>query len=170
MQISESTFETLRLKLRYKVRYHLGPWCPDVDDVVQETLSRIIAAARNQQIRSPDSIGAFASATCTNVIREYRRGLWREVVADLDVGRADPSASAAEELEMQDLIDRTFAELPERDRELLQAFYIDEKSAEEISRELDYKEGTFRVALFRARERFRRISTGSLKSEAHGTH
>lgn len=170
MQIDQNTLENIRLKLSYKVRYHLGPFCPDIDDVVQETLSRILSAARDQRIRNPESLGAFASATCTNVIHEYRRGLWREVPAELDVTRPDPSVSVMEQLEMQNLIASTLAELPERDRVLLRAFYLEEKTAEEITRDLSFTESAFRVALFRARERFRKISTGTLKSEARGTH
>ncbi|MBI1894991.1 MAG: RNA polymerase sigma factor [Acidobacteria bacterium] len=168
MQISGDVLETLRLKLRYKARYHLGGYCPDVEDVVQETLSRVLAAARDGRIRNAESLGAFASATCQNVIHEYRRGLWREM--PFEAGPTDPVAPADNSLELQDLVARTIAELPERDRALLIAFYLEENAPEEICRDWGLNEGSLRVALFRARERFRKISGATLKSSAPGTH
>ena len=36
--------DRLRLKLRYKVLYHVGHNCADVDDLVQETLVRFFRA------------------------------------------------------------------------------------------------------------------------------
>jgi DNA-directed RNA polymerase specialized sigma24 family protein len=128
MEIDNQAIESLRLKLRYKVRYHLGSYCPDIDDVVQETLSRLLEAARADRIRNPGSLGAFASATCNNVIHEYRRGLWRE------------------------------------------APYEQHELPEQISEETGLTAANMRVALFRARERFRKISGDGMKSIVSGRH
>src|ERR1700693_5387994 len=82
-----------RLKLRYKVCYHLGNSCPDVDDVVQEALTRFLCAARDEKIRNPESTGAFLSGICNNVIQEYRRRVWREPLSDPDSGPAGRAAA-----------------------------------------------------------------------------
>jgi RNA polymerase sigma factor (sigma-70 family) len=170
MEICATTLEKLRLKLGFKVRYHLGSYCPDVEDVVQETISRVIDAAQNNRIRNPDSLSAFASATCSNVIREYRRGIWRDAPLDFGDSVRDPAASAAQTAEVHDLVARTLASLPDRDRMLLYAFYIQEKPVEEIIAEWGLTEAAFRVALFRARERFRKIAENGLKSQASEQH
>jgi RNA polymerase sigma factor (sigma-70 family) len=171
MEIDNQAIEALRLKLRYKVRYHLGSYCPDIDDVVQETLSRLLEAARADRIRNPGSLGAFASATCNNVIHEYRRGLWREAPYEQPELPEQPVRPVdAEALETRNLVAQTLAELPERDRWLLTAFYLEEKTPEQISEETGLTAANMRVALFRARERFRKISGDGMKSIVSGRH
>jgi DNA-directed RNA polymerase specialized sigma24 family protein len=39
-QLAPEVLESYRVRLRYKVSYHLGGFCPDVEDIVQETLAR----------------------------------------------------------------------------------------------------------------------------------
>src|SRR5438093_10409389 len=78
MQIDAETLDKFRLKLRSKVRYHVGGVCPDVEDLVQETLVRFLRCAEDDKIRSPSNLGAFLNGVCNNVILEYRRRLWRE--------------------------------------------------------------------------------------------
>jgi DNA-directed RNA polymerase specialized sigma24 family protein len=78
MKFDPDRIERYRRKLGYKVCYHLGSFCPDIEDVVQETLTRFLRAIRDDQIRNPESVGAFLSGICNNVIQEYRRRLWKE--------------------------------------------------------------------------------------------
>lgn len=170
MQIDAETLDKLRCRLRYKVLYHLGRYCPDIDDVVQETLSRVMVAAQGDRIRNPDSLGAFVSATCNNVLHEYRRGLWREVSLDPEMPVHGSTPSAASQVEMRDLVARTLTELPERDRQLLHAFYLQEKPLTQIALETGSTESVLRVALFRARERFRKISDRGVKSNVSFGH
>ena len=73
MDLDESAVERLRLKLRYKVLYHVGSGCPDVDDLVQESLARFFRAEQRSQIRNTEEFGAFLNGVCRNVILEYRR-------------------------------------------------------------------------------------------------
>ncbi len=73
MDLSDSSIERLRLKLRYKVLYHVGHSCADVDDLVQETLVRFFRAEQRQTIRNTEELGAFLNGVCRNVILEYRR-------------------------------------------------------------------------------------------------
>ena len=64
--------------MRYKVLYHLGHNCADVDDLVQETLTRFLRAEQRRQIRNTEEFGAFLNGVCRNVILEYRRRIRRE--------------------------------------------------------------------------------------------
>ena len=82
MDLSEPALERLRLKLRYKVLYHVGHNCADVDDLVQESLARFIRAEQRQQIRNIEEFGAFLNGVCRNVILEYRRRSRREPPLD----------------------------------------------------------------------------------------
>ncbi len=169
MEITDEALQSLRQKLQFKVRYHLGHWSPDIEDVVQETITRLLRTVKNQGIRNPESWAAFASATCNNVIHEHRRKFWRETPADPGVpeGTTRPHAAV---LEAQDLVVRTLSQLSERDRELLRAFYLEEKSPDQICAETGLSPGSFRVALCRAKERFRGISKPAVKSNAGESH
>ena len=158
IEFSEPTLERLRLKLRYKVLYHVGHNCPDVDDIVQETLTRFVRAEKQSQIRNnADDFGAFVNGVCRNVILEYRRRVRREPLADPDIPVRDSAVRPdAEVFEMRQAIDQGLAELAERDRKILRSLYLEGKEKEEICREWSMSDAQFRVVLFRAKERFRR--------------
>ena len=84
MKLEPETIDRYRRKVRYKVCYHLGSFCQDVEDVVQETLARFLRAIQDDKVRNPESVGAFLSGICNNVILEYRRRFWKEPSTDLD--------------------------------------------------------------------------------------
>jgi len=78
MSLLGEDLEVLRPKLRLKICYEVGFLCPDVDDLVQETLARFLVASRNEQVRNPEAAGAFLNGVCRNVILEYRRRASRD--------------------------------------------------------------------------------------------
>jgi RNA polymerase sigma-70 factor, ECF subfamily len=171
VDIDAASIEQFRQRLRWKVCYHLGSFCPSVDDVVQETLTRLLVALRDDKIRNPESMGAFISGICNHVISEYRRRLWREPPVDPDMPVREPAVNpVAENYEARQAIAAVVRELPERDRRLLQLFYLDEMDKEEICRREGISDGQFRVALFRARRRFREIYRQQVKHLASGGH
>ena len=158
MDLSEPSLERLRLKLRYKVLYHVGHGCADVDDLVQESLARFIRAEQRQQIRNTEEFGAFLNGVCRNVILEYRRPMRREPNLDQDMPIPDTGVRPEGDiLEMRDSIDSSLAELAERDRMILRALYLEGREKDEICREWKMSDAQFRVVLFRAKERFRRV-------------
>jgi RNA polymerase sigma-70 factor (ECF subfamily) len=157
MDFNEPSIDRLRLKLRYKVLYHVGHNCADVDDLVQESLVRFFRAEQRNTIRNTEESGAFINGVCRNVILEYRRRMRREPLADPDIPIPDAGVRPeAEMLEMRDAIDSGLAELAERDRTILRALYLEGKEKDEICKEWGMTDAQFRVVLFRAKERFRR--------------
>jgi RNA polymerase sigma-70 factor (ECF subfamily) len=171
MEFDAPALERFRLKLRYKVCYHLGSVCPDVDDLVQETLARMVAAARESKIQNPASIGAFLSGICNNVILEYRRRLWRESPAESGPAPQHPLvAPEADALAVRDAVAAALAELSDRDGEILRAFFLEDQDKEEICRATGLSDSQFRVVLFRAKDRFRKIYRQNLKRAASAGH
>jgi len=171
MQIDGEMLDKFRLKLRYKVRYHVGSACPDVEDLVQETLVRFLRIAEENRIRNPDNLGAFLNGICNNVIFEYRRKLSREEPYETELHEDRQAVEPkAELMEMREAIDAALAGLSGRDHAMLRGFYLEDKSTEEICQTLGATQAQFRVALFRARERFRRIYCQHLKSRAADCH
>ena len=171
MNISGEELEKLRLKLRFKVSYEVGFACPDVEDIVQETIARLLVASQNEKIRNQEALGAFLNGICRNVILEYRRRSQRdepmpEVVPE-PPGRHLPEADL---FELRQAIALGLAQLPERDRRILRAFYLEEKTKEEILKQTGLSDQNFRVVLFRAKEKFRAIYLEHAKHQATSRH
>lgn len=170
-EIDEPTLERLRLKLRYKVLYHVGHNCADVDDLVQESLARFIRAGQRRQIRNTEEFGAFLNGVCRNVILEYRRRVRREPNSDQESEIPERGVRPdAEIFELRDAIDSGLAELADRDRAILRSLYLDGKDKDEICKEWNMTDAQFRVVLFRAKERFRRAYNGEMKQNSPSKH
>lgn len=171
IEYDEAALERFRLKLRYKVLYHVGHYCADVDDLVQETLTRFIRAEQRHQIRNTEESGAFLNGVCRNVILEYRRRVRRDPTSDQTNTLPERGVRPeAEILELRDAIDNGLAELSDRDRAILRALYLDGREKEDICRDWNMTDAQFRVVLFRAKERFRRAYTGEVKHNMESRH
>jgi RNA polymerase sigma-70 factor (ECF subfamily) len=171
MDLNEAAIDRLRLKLRYKVLYHVGHNCADVDDLVQETLVRFFRAEQRKIIRNTEELGAFLNGVCRNVILEYRRRIRREPAMDPDTPIPDNGIRPeADTIELRDAIDNGLKELAERDRVILRALYLEGREKEHICQEWGMSDAQFRVVLFRAKERFRRAYSTEMKRSAPGEH
>ena len=170
MEFDPQTLEQYRRKLRHKVCYHLGGVCPDVEDVVQDTLMRFISAVKENRIHNPASIGAFLSGICNNVILEYRRRIWRDAAEPESPGQEPLVTPDTEAFELRDAINAALAEMSDRDCQILRSFFLQEKDKDVICRETGLSEAQFRVALFRAKDRFRKIYRQGVKQTAAGSH
>ncbi len=171
MQVNGETLDKFRLKLRNKVRYHVGTVCPDVEDLVQETMVRFLRSAEGDKILNPGNLGAFLNGVCNNVILEYRRRLWREEPYEPEF-RQDRHATRPEAdlMEVREAVDAGLARLSDRDHIILRSFYLEDATRGEICQTLGITDAQFRVALFRAKGRFRKIYRESLKLRATGRH
>jgi RNA polymerase sigma-70 factor (ECF subfamily) len=156
--LSPEDIERLRPKLRFKVCYEVGFFCPDVDDIVQEALTRFLLASQQEKVRNPEAAGAFLLGVCRNVISEYRRRSHREDPMPEVV--PEPPGKSMPETELfncREAIARAMEQLSERDRSILRAFYLEEKTKEDIMAQTGLTDQNFRVVLFRAKEKFRRL-------------
>jgi RNA polymerase sigma-70 factor (ECF subfamily) len=156
-RISQHEWEVFRRKLTYKVRFHLGNFCSDVEDLVQESLTRFHRALDEDILRRSESMGSFLNSICNNVISEYRRRLWREVAYDTDFPPERPVRPAADILEMRNSIDMALERLSDRDRMILTAFYLQEQEKQEICEKMGVSDAQFRVIISRAKKRMRRL-------------
>lgn len=171
MNISDEDLEKLRPRARFKVCYEVGFYCPDVDDIVQESLARFLVATRAGKIQNPEAMGAFLNGICRNVISEYRRRNMRdepmpEVVPE-PPGKGIPQADL---FELRQAIAQGMEQLSDRDRRILRGFYLEEKSKEEILKQTGLSDENFRVVLCRAKERFRAIYVEQTKHRGTSSH
>jgi len=171
MNLSGEELDKLRTRLRYKVSYDVGFYCPDIEDIVQESLARLLAATRDDKIHNPAALGAFLNGVCRNVISEYRRRNMRDEPMP-EVVPEPPNAGIPESefLELRQAIARGLELLSERDRRVLTSFYLEEKSKDEILKVTGMSDENFRVVLCRAKERFRAIYIELTKHRGASRH
>ena len=156
-KIAPEEWNSFRRKLTSKVRFQLGHFCSDIEDLVQETLARFHRALDDDTLQRPESMGAFLNAICNNVISEYRRRLWREVPYDSEAPPDHPAAPTVDLLEIRNSTDFALEKLNVRDRAVLTAFYLHEQEKTEICRSMGVTDAQFRVIIFRAKKRMREL-------------
>jgi RNA polymerase sigma-70 factor, ECF subfamily len=131
-----------------------------IDDVRQETLTRVIATLRRDGgIRQPERFGAFVNSICKNVLRENERDSRRtQPLAEDHFEMPDKFVDLERALISQETkakVREILGEMKKRDRELLRAIFLEEKDKDEICREFGVEREYLRVLLHRAKERFR---------------
>jgi RNA polymerase sigma-70 factor (ECF subfamily) len=146
----------LYLKLRVRLRsVHL------IEDIRQETLMRVLEILREGPgVARPDRFGAFVNGVCNNVMRELQRlderaEPWDEQSAEEPI---DPTVDLDAELindEMKRVIQQVFAVMPQKDRNILQALFLDETEKAEVCRQFRVDTDYLRVLVHRAKAQFR---------------
>ena len=133
----------------------------DLDDRVHDVFLMVTQSIQRGELRAPERLMGYIRT----VVRRQVAGHIEDTVnarrmrVDIDVGipvsdRApNPERKAIQEQNM-DLAMRILRSLPERDREVLRRFYLDEQPAEEICRDLGLTETQFRLIKSRAKSRF----------------
>jgi len=144
----------LRIRLRAR---RLSP--DKIDDLVQNTLLKVIVKVYQNAVRQPECFGSFVNSTCNNVLREYYR----------DSAKNQPSEDGSLEvpdkvLNLEGLlasketarhVRRVLDELPERDRRILRSLFFEEKDKDEICEDFGVKRDYLRVLVLRAKDKFR---------------
>jgi RNA polymerase sigma-70 factor, ECF subfamily len=148
----------LRIKLRSRLRSQAL-----IDDACQETFLRVFKSLRSGEgIQKPERIGAYVNAVCDRVLLELYRSERRHappkdaVVEDIP-DEAPQLEQALLDNERRALVRRTIAELPEQDRALMQAMFVEEQDKNDICERFNVDRDYLRVLLHRAKNRFRNL-------------
>ncbi len=146
----------LQLKLRSRLS---SPQA--VEDVRQETFVRVFKAlSKEGTLRDPARLGAFVNTVCNNVLFEHYRASSRSQSLD-EEGQPEPVATGADALdlasskEMKQKVREILLNLPDRDRLLLKAVFLDERDRDEVCREFSVEREYLRVLLHRAKQEFK---------------
>ncbi len=152
--------------LRMILRRTTGGDAAVVDDLIQETLIIVIQRLRREPLADPTRLAAFAAQTARNLAIAHRRKMGRQRTdtgaESLEYVSAEPRDSSEQLTEESNrwIVSRLLADLPqERDRIVLQRFYLQDHDRAVICRDLGLTETTFNQVLFRARNRLREIVT-----------
>lgn len=147
--------DLLRIKLRCRLKSRQA-----MEDVQQETFVRVLAAVRSGTgVRQPDRLGAFVNSVCNNVLLEFYRSTARDPQERDEPGElADRSSDLLGFLVTQQTcrqVRDVLARLPERDRSLLRALFLEEKDKDQLCQEFGVGRDYLRVLLHRAKQSFR---------------
>jgi RNA polymerase sigma-70 factor (ECF subfamily) len=160
--------ELIQLKLRSRLH---SPQA--IEDVRQETFSRVFAALRGGKIRQPDRLGAFVNSMCNNVLLEQYRASSRDSSLE-DEEQADFPALTVDVLgaiaakQMAEKIREILEEMPERDRRLLQEVFLEERDKDEVCRDLGVDRDYLRVLLHRAKQSFKSLYLKNMAARPPG--
>lgn len=129
------------------------------EDIIQDTFLRAIAFLQRGHLDHPERLGAFMCRVCENTTKEHFRKLARDInMAEGQEDPADESVGSEERLvseERKRSVRNILEEMPDKDRRLLRALYIEERDKDEVCREFKVDRNYLRVLLHRAKARFR---------------
>jgi RNA polymerase sigma-70 factor (ECF subfamily) len=148
--------ELLKLKLRSRLQSSHA-----IEDVCQETFARVFAVLRRDGgLRQPERLGAFVNTVCNNVLFEQYRSASRSESLDAE-GAPEPVATGADALDIaashqiKKKVREILLRLPQRDRSLLKAVFLDERDRDEVCRQFGVEREYLRVLLHRAKQEFK---------------
>jgi len=148
--------ELILLKLRPRLRNR-----EQIEDVKQETFSRALSLIRSKGgLRHAERLGPLVNSICNNVLMEqYRVSNRVEALEDDEAERLVETGSEALNMVITDdtrkVVRHILNRLNERDRNILQAVFLDERDKDEAWVELGVDRDYLRVLLHRARGSFR---------------
>lgn len=146
---------TIRLSLRYRLR----SW-QLIDDIRQETFLRVLNFLRSDRpMDHPERLGAYVHSVAINVMMELLRASTRHPAMPDDAhDLADQGVSPENEAvtaERKELVRALLDELPEKDRRILRAVFLEDAEKDEVCRRFDVTRDYLRVLVHRAKIRFR---------------
>ncbi len=146
--------QLLRIKLRARMLAS-----ETVEDLRQETYIRVLIKVRNAEVRQPERFGAFVNSTCNFVLQEYYRASsktspWDESYLEMPDHAVDVEGFLVTK-QMKERVREVLEDLPKKDRDLLHAFFLEEKDKDEVCEQFRVDRDYLRVLLHRAKDKFR---------------
>ena len=142
------------------IRFRVRRLPPDViDDLVQNTLLRVIIKVNKEEVRQPECFGAFVNSVGNNVLLEHFRQAPRNSHGeDEAVEVADKVLDLEGLLVTKETVERVrkvLSQLPEKDRRILRRLFFDEEDKDSICNEFGVNRDYLRVLVLRAKDKFR---------------
>ena len=167
----EQLYKLFSRGIRYYLCRQLGP--QELEDKVHDTFLIVVNAIRRGDLREPERLMGFVRTVVRRQVAAYIEQAVhnRREQADLETGIAVADRKQNPEQEAiirqkADLMKSALLALSERDREILERFYLQEQPQEQICQEMDLTETQFRLLKSRAKAKFGEI--GKKKLAASG--
>lgn len=143
-----------------RIRYRARRLPPDViDDLVQDTLLRVITKVHAGAVRQPECLGAFVNSVSNHVLLEYFRQASKNSHGDSEAVEVPDKVLDLEGFlvtqETVKHVRRVLSQLPEKDRLILRRVFFDEDDKDSICNEFGVNRDYLRVLVLRAKDKFR---------------
>jgi RNA polymerase sigma-70 factor, ECF subfamily len=160
--------ELIQLKLRSRLN---SPQA--IEDVRQETFTRVFAALRDGKLRQPDRLGAFVNSMCNNVLLEHYRSSSRDDSLDDEEQPEIPATNidvlgAIANKQIAEKIREILEEMPERDRRLLREVFLEERDKDDVCKDFGVDRDYLRVLLHRSKLAFKSLYLKNVASRPPG--
>jgi len=161
--------ELIQLKLRSRLR---SPQA--IEDVRQETFTRVFAALHGGKVRQPERLGAFVNSMCNNVLLEHYRASSRDSSLEDEDQEDFPAISvdllgALAAKQMGEKIREILGQMPERDRRLLREVFLEERDKDAVCRDFGVDRDYLRVLLHRAKLSFKSLYLKNMAGRPPGS-
>lgn len=144
----------------------------DVEDLAADILLQIVANdyAALRQFRGNSSLATYLTVIARRICAHElsRRKAGRDAAAERAAREERPRAEIG--LENLEEVERLLRKLPTREREVVRLFYLEGRTYEEISAELDIPVNTIGPVLSRAKKKLRDGSAPAGKSKPAATN
>ena len=149
--------QLLQLKLRARFL------APDaVDDLRQETFTRVLRSLRaDGGIREATRLGAYVNSVCNHVLLEHYRAGNKNVQLESEHFEMPDKVISVEKQaiteETRATVRKVLERLPERDRAILRAIFLEEQPKDDVCRRFGVTRDYLRVLIHRAKDKFRSL-------------
>ena len=130
-----------------------------IDDLVQDTLLRVIIKVHKGEVRQPECFGAFVNSVSNNVLWEHFRQASKNSHGDSEAVEVPDKVMDLDGLlvtqETIEHVRRVLDQLPEKDRRILKRLFFDEEDKDLICKEFGVDREYLRVLVLRAKRKFR---------------
>ena len=145
--------------IRLSMRYRLRSW-ELIEDIRQETFLRVLNFLRSDRsLDHPERLGAYVHSVSINVMMELLRASTRHPAMPEDAHHlVDRSMNPEGEVvtrERKELVRSILEALPEKDRRILRAVFLEDVDKSEVCKRFDVNRDYLRVLVHRAKIRFR---------------
>jgi len=167
----EDLYRLFSRGIRFYLCRQLG--MQELDDKVHDTFLIVVQAIQRGDLREPDRLMGFVrtvvrrqvAAHIDHVVHSRRDELHLDVGVRVADGRRNPEQNMVFQQKVDFMLE-ILSQLSERDREILNRFYLREETQEEICREMALTETQFRLLKSRAKARFGEMGKRKLQQKA----
>lgn len=167
----EEMYANLSRGVRFLLCRQLG--LQDLDDNVHDVFIIVAQAICNGELREPERLMDFVHTVVRRKIAERMDQAVKSRRSDVDGDslqsvsdrRPDPERETSDRQRIA-LAMSVLESLPERRRQVLTRFYLDEEKPEEICRDMDLSEAQFRLIKSRAKARFAKLGKQARHTKA----
>jgi len=167
----EQLYRLFSRGIRYYLCRQLG--AQELDDKVHDTFLIVVHAIQRGDLREPERLMGFVRTIVRRQVAAYidEAVHSRREQAELDTGHTiadlkENPEQIAMARQKSDLMKSVLASLSQRDREILERFYLQEQPQDQICEQMHLSETQFRLLKSRAKARFGEIGKKKLLNSA----